>query len=57
MMGPDDQAEFQLRQSRLRSEMGDGPYNTAVAKGAALSLDQIGPFMVAAIDDAIGQTT
>jgi hypothetical protein len=56
IMGPDDQAEFQLRQSRLRSEMGDDAYNTAIAKGATLSLDQIGEFMVAAIDGVTGQS-
>jgi hypothetical protein len=36
--------------------MGDGAYNTALAKGAALSLDEIGAFMVAAIDDVIVQS-
>jgi hypothetical protein len=36
--------------------MGDGAYNTAIAKGAALSLDEIGAFMVAAIDEVIGQS-
>jgi hypothetical protein len=50
-VGPDDQAEFQLRQSQVRTHMGDSAYNTALARGAALSLDQIGAFMVAAIDD------
>jgi hypothetical protein len=35
--------------------MGDDAYNTAVAKGAAIFLDEIGVFMAAAIDDAIGQ--
>jgi hypothetical protein len=53
---PDDQAEFQLSQSQLRTHMGDGAYNTAIAKGAALSLDETGAFMVAAIDDVIGQS-
>jgi predicted ATPase/class 3 adenylate cyclase len=53
---PDDQAEFQLSQSQLRRQMGDGAYNTAIAKGAALSLDEIGAFMVAAIDEVIGQS-
>jgi hypothetical protein len=56
IMGPDDQAGFQLRQSRLRSEMGDGACSTAIAKGAALSRDQIGAFMVTAIDDVTGQS-
>jgi hypothetical protein len=51
-----DQAEFQLSQSRLRTRMGDGAYNTAIAKGAALSLDEIGAFMVGAIDDVTGQS-
>jgi hypothetical protein len=54
-IGPDDHREFQLSQTRLRTQMGDGAYNTAIAKGAALSLDQIGAFMVAAIDDVTGQ--
>jgi hypothetical protein len=55
-VGPDDQAEFQLRQSQLRTQMGDRAYNTAIAKGAALSRDQIGAFMVAAIDDVTGHS-
>jgi hypothetical protein len=49
-----DPAELQLRQSRLRTHMGDDAYNTAITEGAALSLDEIGAFMVTAIDDVIG---
>jgi non-specific serine/threonine protein kinase len=56
IVGPDDRGELQLCQSRLRTQMGDSVYTSAVAKGAALSLDQIGAFMVAAIDDVTGQT-
>jgi predicted ATPase/class 3 adenylate cyclase len=48
---PDDLADFHLRQSRLRAQMGDAPYNTAIGRGAAMLLDDIGAFMVAVIDD------
>jgi predicted ATPase/class 3 adenylate cyclase len=53
-MGPDEPAELLLVQSQLRTQMGDGAYHTALAKGAALPLDEIGAFMVAAIDDVTG---
>jgi predicted ATPase/class 3 adenylate cyclase len=52
---PDDLADFHLRQSQLRAQMGDAPYSIAMAKGAAMSLDDIGAFMVAVIDDLGGE--
>jgi hypothetical protein len=48
---PDDLAVFEVRRSQLRTHVGDASYGAAIAKGAAMSLDDIGAFMVAVIDD------
>jgi predicted ATPase len=52
---PDDLADFEVRRSQLRTQMGDAPYGAATAEGAAMSLDDIGPLMVTVIDEVLRQ--
>jgi hypothetical protein len=52
---PDDLADFQVHRSRLRSQMGDASYGAAIANGAAMSRADIGAFMLAVIDEVLGQ--